>query len=533
MTIKKLIKNCFPIHYHLLISIIIILIFFNNAQAAYSPPYLKNNNGASIPVLMYHRIIDGNNPPRDRASADIEKSIFNNQIKFLKNNGYTSLSLDELNNKLNNCPLPNQGKTIVLTFDDGYQDFYDNAYPILQEYNMQATVFMIVQAIGDPDPSFSTNRHLNLSEIQEMESSGLVKIESHTMSHKNLASLNYSAIIYEIEKSKNILEGDLGRTIRYISYPYGGSNSTVRNTAGNYYDLAFDVKQGNASCSSNKNNIERHTVKNESFISQSTRNNYYMPYIPDPRVRASKIKLKMCQIINGSNHSAITRQSKINFFDWLEKTNYFWLDQAGRQQIRQEILYSQDNTFNDGTPWAYVLGDGENAVKSLLGSADDGNITRIKYSDSINSYPSIISQSEKNNSYASIFKKIIENLVAPKAKAETTNFSFNAAINPYKQENNQSNMFEFSSLSIDQQENVYNQIKSTINNYTGGGIDINKIKVGNSTSSFTSSDGDSSSLFYIYDDNGNLIINEKLFLFSNSTEQQETLMESFNDWLAI
>jgi len=87
-----------------------------------------------IPILLYHSISD------DNSEISLNVDIFENQIKYLKNNGYKSINFDEIDHKVK--------KQIIITFDDGYKDIYINALPILKKYNFKATCFFVTNLIG-------------------------------------------------------------------------------------------------------------------------------------------------------------------------------------------------------------------------------------------------------------------------------------------------------------------------------------------------------------------------------------------------
>lgn len=128
----------------------------------------------------------------------VPKEQFKEQMKYLKDNGYTTLTLNELYNFLEkNKPIPE--KSIVITLDDGYVDNYTNAYPILKELGFNATVFVITSNI-DKD-----KRTLTSKQIKEMDEAG-IQIASHTYNHDKLDDLSYEKQLQTMKKSKDDLE---------------------------------------------------------------------------------------------------------------------------------------------------------------------------------------------------------------------------------------------------------------------------------------------------------------------------------------
>lgn len=197
------------------------------------PPPLANlpstklaPNELFVPILMYHHI-EINPRPNDTvyAALYVSPDQLNQQLSYLSTHNFHTITLDELLNALNGRKIlpPNP---IILTFDDGYQSFYDSAYPLLKKYNMKAVQFVITQVEGAP-------AYLSWSEIVEMDKSGFVEIAAHTRHHPNLPDLSQSAIIDEILGSKYDLEQHVHHTINWFAYPYGSYNQFIIQTLKN------------------------------------------------------------------------------------------------------------------------------------------------------------------------------------------------------------------------------------------------------------------------------------------------------------
>jgi peptidoglycan/xylan/chitin deacetylase (PgdA/CDA1 family) len=156
---------------------------------------------------------------------------FKKQMKYLKRTGYTPISLDALHKYLVNKTDKLPQKPILITFDDGYMDNYENALPILKEYNFPATVFVVSDLIGGSNQWDMIKGHPERSlmgwrEIEEMQRYGIA-IGSHTLNHPSLSLLNQRDARKEIEESKKVLEDKLGVQINHFAYPYGDRNSVV------------------------------------------------------------------------------------------------------------------------------------------------------------------------------------------------------------------------------------------------------------------------------------------------------------------
>jgi peptidoglycan/xylan/chitin deacetylase (PgdA/CDA1 family) len=190
------------------------------------------NNNRSIPILMYHSIeYEKGNELR----LPVEK--FREQMKYLKDKNYTTLNLDELYNFLvNNKAIPE--KSVVITFDDGYEDNYKNAYPILKEFGFNACIFVITSTI-DNDKSYLTS-----NQLRQMDANG-IEIESHTLNHNDLSKLSYKDQIDTLEKSKEYIERTLNKKVKYIGYPFGKWNEdTIKATKKLGYSMAFTTIGG-------------------------------------------------------------------------------------------------------------------------------------------------------------------------------------------------------------------------------------------------------------------------------------------------
>lgn len=188
-------------------------------------PVLPTAN-VRVPILVYH-YIEFVKDSRDtiRKSLDIIPPTFEAQIKTLKDAGYNFITASDIGLYLDGKK-PLASKPIILTFDDGYGDFYTDVFPILKKYNVEATEYVISGVLGKLN-------YMTLDQVKEIVSSGLVEIGAHTVHHPNLKSLPLESAKKEIEDSKAMLESDLGIKVVSFAYPYGGYND----------DLAIIVKK--------------------------------------------------------------------------------------------------------------------------------------------------------------------------------------------------------------------------------------------------------------------------------------------------
>ena len=127
------------------------------------------------------------------------------------------------------------GEIVSLTFDDGFESFYLNAYPIIRKLSIPATLFMPAGYIGKTDlwdysGIFRKSRHLDLNQLRELSNNG-VEIGSHGYFHTSLTGLSNRLLKIELERSRKKLEDIIGRPVRYISYPFGRFDERVEAMA--------------------------------------------------------------------------------------------------------------------------------------------------------------------------------------------------------------------------------------------------------------------------------------------------------------
>lgn len=161
-----------------------------------------------VPILLYHSVSSDQEDP-----LKINPARFEEQMTYLKNEGYHSIHFEDLQEGwYNGRPLP--AKPILITFDDGYEDNYTAAYPILLRTGMKATIFAVTGSIGLPG-------RLTWDQLHEMESSGLIDTQSHTVTHTNLTTLRDEEKMKELVNSRLEILHRLGHSASVLAYPYG------------------------------------------------------------------------------------------------------------------------------------------------------------------------------------------------------------------------------------------------------------------------------------------------------------------------
>lgn len=168
---------------------------------------------AQVPVVLFHA----------QSSFGYSASLVAQQLDFLKNNGYNTITPDELLDWMDyDTPLP--PRPILITMDDNYIPVYDEVWPMLVARGMRAVNFAHTTYVGVVTGS---GDHGDWLELQQMETSGAVLTESHTKNHLNLTTLSNTQAQDEIAGSKAAIEANMpGKVCRYLAYPYGAYNST-------------------------------------------------------------------------------------------------------------------------------------------------------------------------------------------------------------------------------------------------------------------------------------------------------------------
>ncbi|MCD6138238.1 MAG: polysaccharide deacetylase family protein [Deltaproteobacteria bacterium] len=183
-----------------------------------------------VPILMYHMISDDVSRTRIPKLRVSEKR-FRAQMAYLHTKGYHPITLREwLGYRRGSGVCP--PKPIIITFDDGYRNFYSTAWPILKKHGFKATVFLVTKYVGgsnvwDRAKGEPEEKLLNLDEIKTLSREG-VEFGSHGHNHQDLTGIPLSEVESDVMASKSVLEGALKTQVVSFSYPYGKHNAKVR-----------------------------------------------------------------------------------------------------------------------------------------------------------------------------------------------------------------------------------------------------------------------------------------------------------------
>lgn len=222
-------------------------------QTMYLSPKIDTTaipSGRQVPVLMYHAVSD---QTWGLEGLFLSPSDMEAQLKYLTENGYDPIFFSDL-------PHLNQyKKPVILTFDDGYNNNYTDLYPLLQKYNVKATIFVIPASVGG-------QYSMTAAQIKEMADSGLVSIQSHTQDHKELASLSADQQKQQFAQSQLAIARMTGRIPSVLSYPSGSYDGNTLSLAPEYFDMAVKSRGGLWTVQNNFFEIDRYPVYRDTGI---------------------------------------------------------------------------------------------------------------------------------------------------------------------------------------------------------------------------------------------------------------------------
>ncbi len=213
-----------------------------------------------VPVLMYHHIQPQANAKELKQTAlSVDSKMFDSQMQYLSQNGFTSIFANELINALiSRQSLPE--KSVVITIDDGYEDNFVYALPILEKYNLKANITLSSGLMNN-------SNMLSWDEVNLLKATGLIYFINHTWSHHSVIRGSQGKISMEIDLAKKQIEENTGQTVNVFTYPYGEHNITAENTLREKgYIGAFTEIPGFYQCDSFRMTLHRTRIGNSSLF---------------------------------------------------------------------------------------------------------------------------------------------------------------------------------------------------------------------------------------------------------------------------
>lgn len=193
-----------------------------------------------LPILNYHSI------DRSGSVISVSPETFHQQMALLNSFSIRVIPLREVISHIRERrPLP--PKSVALTFDDGYRNIYEVAYPILQDLGFPATVFVIAGRIGRDNRwlgqpiDIPTMDLLDWDQIREMTQNG-IDFGAHTMTHPDLSQISPRQAVDEVMRSKSVIRDQTGKDVHSFAYPYGTQTASVRDIIRELFDGACSTQ---------------------------------------------------------------------------------------------------------------------------------------------------------------------------------------------------------------------------------------------------------------------------------------------------
>ena len=198
---------------------------------------------------MYHRFEENKYP-----STNIKIEIFKKQINYVLKKNYKFYDPDMFNKEYDKVK---SEKRILLTIDDAYLSFYENAWPFLKEKRIPFILFVSTEPVGK-------NGYMNWKQIKEIEKENFVYIGNHSHSHKYLVEYTFEAFKNDINKSINIFKSKIGYNPKFFSYPFGEYSLKQKNFIKQKFDIAFGQQSGVIDLNKDKYQLPRFPI-NEKY----------------------------------------------------------------------------------------------------------------------------------------------------------------------------------------------------------------------------------------------------------------------------
>lgn len=202
---------------------------FTLACAAPLAGLLNDRSALRIPILMYHGIGEARGGRHPYFETNTSPAAFERHMSFLKEHNYKTISVLEAVERLaadgsrsgfkSTFLASSQSSPVVLTFDDGYENFYEQAFPILARHGFMATLYVVSGFAGKDALRGEGKEYMSWTEIRAVHSHGIV-IGSHTVNHPELVRLSGQQVECEIRDSKAAIENELGDRVTSFAYPY-------------------------------------------------------------------------------------------------------------------------------------------------------------------------------------------------------------------------------------------------------------------------------------------------------------------------
>ncbi len=242
------IKNIFSFAASIIKLFIIIFLLFTNSNAEENN--IKQFSGdEGVLSIMYHRFNENKYP-----STNIQMDIFEKHMRLIKDLNYDFIHPDDFKKEFS---IPKKQKKILLTIDDGFQSFYDVAWPYLKKNKIPFILFVSTEPVKNKG-------YMTWDQIKELDSESFAIIGHHSHSHEYLIEKSNQEFIKDIEKANSIFKEKLGYIPELFSYPFGEYSEFMRNYISKNFKFAFGQHSGVIDINKEKFQLPRFPI-NENY----------------------------------------------------------------------------------------------------------------------------------------------------------------------------------------------------------------------------------------------------------------------------
>ena len=233
--------NIFKLMYRVLCIMLVVAAIAGMAYQGRIKEDFENYKMHAIPALMYHSISDV--PDGWPADLCVTPEVFEAHLKYLQAQGYNVVTAPQAMVLLKSRQ--NVMNTVILTFDDGYENNYTVAFPLLKKYGFRGSFYIVGKDVGQVSSQDGVKRYMNFTQLKEMHQRGM-EIGSHSMSHDPLTSIKPNFLPWEIYQPLNLFYEKMGFWISGIAFPNGAYNDAIIAEIRKYfkYEYGFSGQTG-------------------------------------------------------------------------------------------------------------------------------------------------------------------------------------------------------------------------------------------------------------------------------------------------
>ncbi len=211
------------------INLIIFIIFINLNSNAAENNKKSYSEDEGVVAIMYHRFNENKYP-----STNIRIEVFRKHLELIEQSGYDFYNPNEFENEIQK---PKANKKILLTIDDGFQSFYDNAWPILKEKKIPFILFISTEPVGK-------SGYMSWEQIKEIENENFTMIGHHSHSHEYMINMTNEEFISDIKLANKIFQKNLGYIPSIFSYPFGEYSKFMKDFISKNFQISFGQHSG-------------------------------------------------------------------------------------------------------------------------------------------------------------------------------------------------------------------------------------------------------------------------------------------------